>query len=165
MSQRKNSIKKNYLPSSLSKKDRAKQLQQLKKSIALYKKKKYFTREKVKSFKSKKSQHIIKAEKMYKVKSLKPSKLLAKRSLCSLSALKKIVRKGQGAYYSSGSRPNQTAQSWAYARLGSALTGGKASFVDYAILEKGCQKKSKALRLAKKLKKTTKKLRRAIKVA
>ena len=45
-----------------------------------------------------------------------------------------IVKKGQGAYYSSGSRPNQTGHSWGRARLASSITGGKASAVDYKIL-------------------------------
>ena len=64
---------------------------------------------------------------------------------------KTIVKKGQGAYYSSGSRPNQTAHSWG-ARLASAVTGGKSSQIDYHILEKYCKKNSKALRLAKRSK-------------
>jgi hypothetical protein len=67
-----------------------------------------------------------------------------------MSALNQIVKKCEGAYYSSGSRPNQTPQSWGYARLASALTSGKAAAVDYDILEKGCSKRSKALTLAKK---------------
>ena len=68
-----------------------------------------------------------------------------------MQALKKIVNKGEGAYYSSGSRPNQTPQSWGYARLASALTAGNASRVDYDILEKGCGKNSRALKMARKL--------------
>jgi len=68
---------------------------------------------------------------------------------CSQKALAKIVNKGAGAYYSSGSRPNQTAQSWGIARLASAITAGKAAAVDYTILERGCKPSSKALRLAK----------------
>jgi len=64
--------------------------------------------------------------------------------------LKKIVNKGEGAYYSSGSRPNQTPQSWGHARLASAVTGGKASKVDFGIIEKGCSHTGKAYRLAKK---------------
>ena len=67
-------------------------------------------------------------------------------------ALLKIVKKGQGAYYSSGSRPNQTAHSWGIARLASAITSGKAAAIDYKILEEGCNKNSKALKLAKKAK-------------
>ena len=54
-----------------------------------------------------------------------------------------------GAYYSSGSRPNQTPHSWGYARLYSALAGGPAAKVDYHILKDGCSKKSKSLKLAK----------------
>ena len=64
-------------------------------------------------------------------------------------ALQQIIRKGEGAYYSSGSRPNQTAQSWGKARLASAITSGKAAAVDYNILEKGCASSSKALKFAK----------------
>ena len=55
--------------------------------------------------------------------------------------------------FSSGSRPNQTAHSWGYARLASTITGGKAASVDYHILEKYCQPSSKALKLAKRNKK------------
>ena len=41
-----------------------------------------------------------------------------------------ILAKGRGAYASSGSRPNVSSHAWAYARLASALMGGKASVVD-----------------------------------
>ena len=65
----------------------------------------------------------------------------------------KIYRRGLGAYYSSGSRPNQTGHSWGRARLASAITGGKAAAVDYNILQKGCRSNRKALRLAKQARK------------
>ena len=138
-----------YLPKKLSKKDKKKQANMLKKSKKLYKKKKYFTRKKLSSFKSKKSNHIIKAEKMYKVDKIDATNQLALKTGCSKNALAEIIRKGEGAYYSSGSRPNQTAQSWGKARLASAITGGKAAAVDFYILEKSCKKNSKALRLGK----------------
>jgi hypothetical protein len=77
---------------------------------------------------------------------------LALKTGCSLSALKKIVEKGEGAYYSSGSRPNQTAQSWGLARLASSITGGKAAAVDYDIIQKGCNHKKRAFLLATKSK-------------
>ena len=54
-----------YLPKSLTQKDKKKQSKELIKSRKLYKKGLYFTRKNVKSFKSKKSPHIIKAEKIY----------------------------------------------------------------------------------------------------
>ena len=62
--------------------------------------------------------------------------------------MKDIVKKGQGAYYSSGSRPNQTAHSWGIARLASAITAGKSSVVDYHIIDRGCNHKKKAHKLA-----------------
>ena len=139
---------KKYVPKSLSKKDKSKQKKMLKKSQKMYKKKKYYTREKVKTFKSKKSNHIKNAERIYKITSVKPSKELSEKTGCSLKGLQEIVKKGQGAYYSSGSRPNQTAHSWGRARLASAITGGKSSQIDYHILEKYCSPDSKALKLA-----------------
>ena len=143
---------KKYIPKRLSKKDKTRQKRMLEKSRRLYKKNRYYTREKVKSFKSKKSNHIINAEKIYKIDSVKPSKELSEKTGCSIKGLREIVKKGQGAYYSSGSRPNQTAHSWGIARLASAITGGKSSQIDMHILEKYCSPNSKALKLAKKSK-------------
>ena len=112
-----------------------------------YKKGIYIHRSKLKSFKSKKSSHIKKAKRIYRIDKIVPSKELSNKTKCSLESLKEIVRKGEGAYYSSGSRPNQTAQSWAYARLASAITGGKAFYVDRSILEKGCKRSSKVFKM------------------
>jgi len=142
-----------YLPTSLTNKDKKKYSRELQKSRKAYKKGKYLTRKRVKSFKKKPSKHIIAAQKIYKIDNITASPLLAKKTGCSVSALKKIVKKGQGAYYSSGSRPNQTGHSWGRARLASAISGGKAAAVDYNILENGCKKNSKALHLAKKSRK------------
>jgi hypothetical protein len=85
---------------------------------------------------------------MYNVKNVCPNRELANKTKCSLQTLKKIVNKGEGAYYSSGSRPNQTQQSWGIARLASAITGGNSSIVDYKLLSDGCSKNSRALKLA-----------------
>lgn len=142
-----------YLPKKLSRKDKKKQSKMLIKSRKLYKKGIYYNRKPVKSFKSTKSPHVIKAMKIYKVDKIQPDANLARATGCSKYALKKIVNKGQGAYFSSGSRPNQTAQSWGIARLASSITGGKAAAVDYSILLEGCKPKSKALTMAKKAKK------------
>jgi DNA-binding Xre family transcriptional regulator len=114
----------------------------------MYKKGLYFTRSKVKSFKSKPSKHITKALRLYNIDSVIPNKQLSKATGCSINALNKIVKKGEGAYYSSGSRPNQSAQSWGLARLASSLTSGKAAAVDFDILDKGCNHNKKAFRLA-----------------
>lgn len=142
-----------YLPWRLSMKDRKRQLRQLKISRNAYKKHIYITRSKVKSYKSKKSQHLLRAQKIYKLKNISVNANLSKKTGCSIKALNKIVNKGRGAYFSSGSRPNQTAESWGLARLASSITGGKAAAVDYSILEQGCSKNSKALKLAKQAKK------------
>jgi DNA-binding Xre family transcriptional regulator len=141
-----------YLPNILTRKDRKSQGRQLLKSRRLYKKGLYHSRPAVKSFRSKKSKHIIKAEKIYNVDKIGATNELSKATGCTKKALAKIINKGAGAYYSSGSRPNQTAQSWGIARLASAITSGKAAAVDYDILEKGCKPKSKALTLAKRSK-------------
>jgi len=139
-----------YIPKSLTKKDLKKQKKNILKSRKLYKKGVYYQRPKVKSFKSKKSKHLENAREIYGVEKIKPSKELARKTQCSQDALEKIVNKGRGAYYSSGSRPNQTAESWGLARLASSITGGNASIIDYAILKEGCKKTSKALKLANK---------------
>ena len=142
-----------YLPRTLSKKDRDKQAKMLKKSQTLYKKHKYYTRKPLSSYKNKTSNHIKDAQKIYGIDKIVPNKELVKATGCSLEALKKILKKGQGAYYSSGSRPNQTAQSWGLARLASSITAGKAAAVDYDILDKGCDHKKKAFMLANKSRK------------
>lgn len=138
-----------YVPKSLTRKDKKKQAREILKSRQLYKKGVYYTRKKMPSFKSKKSQHILKAQKIYNIEKIGATPELAKATKCSLQSLQKIINKGEGAYYSSGSRPNQTPQSWGVARLASSITGGKASAVDYKILEQGCRENSKALKLAK----------------
>ena len=85
---------------------------------------------------------------MYAVDKIGATDELSKKSGCSKRALKKIINKGAGAYYSSGSRPNQTAQSWGLARLASALTAGKAGAIDYNILNEGCKHGTKGYKMA-----------------
>ena len=142
-----------YLPKQLSKKDRMIERKMLKKSRKLYKKKIYYTRKTIKSFKSKKSSHIKNAKNMYNVTNIGATNELSRKTKCSKKTLAKIINKGEGAYFSSGSRPNQTSKSWGIARLASAITSGRASVVDYDILEKGCKPNSIALKLAKNAKK------------
>ena len=137
-----------YLPKKLTKKDKQKQIRMLNKSRKMYKKDIYYTRKKVKSFQSKTSKHILKARKMYKVDKIGATRELALASGCKVGALRKIISKGEGAYYSSGSRPNQTAQSWGVARLASALTSGKSAAIDYNILHDGCKVGSKGYKSA-----------------
>jgi hypothetical protein len=142
-----------YLPKVLTKEDRAKQINMLMKSKKLYKKNKYYTRKRLPSYKNKKSNHILNARKIYNIENITPNAELAMKTGCTLSALNQIVKKGEGAYYSSGSRPNQTATSWGLARLASSLTAGKAAAVDYDIIKKGCNHKKRAFILATKARK------------
>ena len=137
-----------YLPRILSRRDTLIEKKQLDKSRKLYKQKKYYTRKSVKSFKSKPSKHLDTARRLYRIQNIRPTRELSTRSGCSLKGLRQIVRKGEGAYYSSGSRPNQTPQSWGYARLASSITGGNASAVDFHIIDKECDHRKPAYRLA-----------------
>jgi hypothetical protein len=141
-------VPKRYIPRTLSKRDLGKQRAYLRKSRRLYKRGVFWQRPAVKTFKSKPSGHVANAMRKYGVDSVKPSVELARKTQCKRSALEKIVNKGRGAYYSSGSRPNQTAESWGLARLASAITGGPASKIDLDILVKGCDSKSLALSVA-----------------
>lgn len=142
-----------YIPSKLSKHDKVKQINMIVKSRKLYKRKKFFTRGHVSTYNHKTSNHIVNARKIYNIQKITPNNELAKKTGCSLSALNQIVKKGEGAYYSSGSRPNQTPKSWGLARLASSITAGKAAAVDYDIINKGCDHKKKAFRLANKSRK------------
>ena len=127
-------IPKRYL-SPLSKPDKIIQQKMILKSRRLYKKGIYSTRKSFASYPHKESKHIVKAKKKFGVDSMVPSAELAKKTGCPLPILQKIVQKGEGAYYSSGSRPNQTPQSWGLARLASALTGGPAAKVDASLVK------------------------------
>ena len=139
-----------YLPSILTQHDRKTQYKNIVKSRKLYQKGIYLPREPVKSYPHHESKHIKNARKLYKVDTIGATRALSKSSGCSVKALDKIINKGAGAYYSSGSRPNQTAQSWGVARLASSLTAGKAGAIDYDILNKGCKKGSLGWRMAQK---------------
>ena len=102
---------KKYLPSFLSFSDKKKQKRSLNKSRKDYRtkrgKKKYYTRPKVKSYKSKPSNWTQKFHKLHP--NAKTYSEISKVTGIPEKALKAVVRKGKGAYYSSGSRPNQTA--------------------------------------------------------
>ena len=141
-----------YLPKKLSKKDKKLQVKMLIKSKKLYTKNKYYTRKKLSSYKNKPSKHIMNARKIYNVQKINANKEMALKTGCSVEALNKIIKKGEGAYYSSGSRPNQTPQSWGLARLASSITSGKSAAVDYDILKQGCNHKKTAFILANKAK-------------
>ena len=114
----------------LSPKDQKKQLQQLDKSRKMYRQDKYHTRAKLASFKSRPSRHVVDFKKCYGISVTSDLGLIEKKTGVPIEVCSKILNKGRGAYYSSGSRPNQTAESWARARLASAILKRGAYRVD-----------------------------------
>jgi len=50
-------------------------------------------------------------------------KNMSKKYNVPVGILKQVVKRGRGAYYSSGSRPGQTATSWGVARARSFASG------------------------------------------
>ena len=119
----------------LDRKDKMKQITEIQKSRKLYRQKKYYTRPKMSSYQNKKSKHEIDFQKCYGIKLGNNLKEISKATGVPIPALQKILSKGRGAYYSSGSRPNQTAESWARARLASALLKRGAYKIDKHILD------------------------------
>lgn len=118
-------IPKQYVPKSLTPADRKKQIKSIKEGKE---------RPKVDSFKSKRSSWAVKFEKKYGEKITNDA--FISKNIISKTGINKILDKGRGAYYSSGSRPNQTADSWARARLASVIMGGAARKVDQNIWSK-----------------------------
>lgn len=114
-----------YVPSSLTKKDRAAQLASIRQGTL---------RPKLKSFKSRRSPWAKKFEDKHGTK-ITDRKYIAKNVL-KKKGIDAVLKKGKGAYFSSGSRPNQTPSSWAYARLASVIMGGPARAYDKTIWNK-----------------------------
>ena len=92
------------------------------------------------SFKSKRSSWT----KMFNEKFGKEVDKLGKRTPKNISkvtgvpegAIKEVLKKGAGAYITSGSRPNVSMNAWKYARLYSYLLGGSARKIDASITKK-----------------------------
>ena len=104
----------------LSKADKKKQIKSIKEGTK---------RPKLKSFKSKPSTFTEKFKKKYGNKSID----WISKNIIKKKGIELIKKKGIGAYYSSGSRPNQTPASWWKARLYSVIMNGPARKVDKKI--------------------------------
>lgn len=131
-------IPEHYIPDSLSPEDQAKQRRLIKQSRRDYRSKKptYRIRDKLKSHKHKKSGHVSDFKRRYPhIKNMADLEGISKEFKIPVKDLQRILEKGQGAYFSSGSRPNQTPHSWANARLASSLLGRRACRVDRHILK------------------------------
>ncbi len=122
---KKSGLPKKYVPSSLSKEDRKKQIKSIKDKT---------DRPKVKSFQSKRSSLVERFEKKYGYKISNLSRI--SKEIISKKGIDEIMKKGRGAFYSSGSRPNQTAQSWSLARLAGVIMNSPARKVDKKIWDK-----------------------------
>jgi len=125
----------------LSKSDKEKQKKMLDKSKEDYKKGKYTERKKLKSFDEKKSPFVkqVKDKLGIPMNFKKVADKLTrteKREKELLTGFEEIYDKGRAAYFSSGSRPNQTPESWGKARVASVLVGGKSRNIDKKIVEK-----------------------------
>ncbi len=125
-------IPKRYLPDTLSKSERQKQI----KSI-------FEGKERPKTkVKEKKSTWTTQFDKEYGVqldamKGKRSKSNIAKVTGIPLKAINEVYKKGEGAFYSSGSRPNQTASSWARGRIYAYIMGGeKVRKVDKDITDK-----------------------------
>ena len=89
----------------------------------------------------KKSSWTVKFNKKYgkeldKMKGGRTKRNIAKVTGIPFKAIDEVFKKGEGAYYSAGSRPNQTPQSWAYSRVYSYILGGNARKIDKDITKK-----------------------------
>ena len=82
----------------------------------------------------KRSSHVIKFEKKFSKKITDED--FIHKNIITRTGQKKIKDNAMGAYFSGGSRPNQTPSSWAFARLASVITGGPARKVDRTIWDK-----------------------------
>lgn len=123
--QEKRKVPKTYVPKGLTPSDKKKQI----KSIIEKKE-----RPKLKSFQSKRSTWVEKFEKKYDRKIT--DKTWIDKNILKREGQELILKKGQAAYYTSGSRPNQTPFSWANARLASVIMGGDARKTDLVIWNK-----------------------------
>jgi hypothetical protein len=127
---RRSNIPKHYT-GRLSRRDKKKQTDNIKKAQRSYKRGVYLDRPKLKSYKNKRSGWVQKFENKYDQKIT--NKTFIHKNIITRKGQDLIISKGRGAYYSSGSRPNQTADSWAYARLASVIIGGPARKSDQKI--------------------------------
>ena len=115
---------KKYVPDVLSEKDKKKQIQSIRDKTE---------RPKV-DYKPRRSKYVVAFEKKYDTK-INDMDFINK-NIIRKKGIDLILDKGRGAYYTSGSRPNQTAESWALARLASVIMNGAARKIDIKIWNK-----------------------------
>jgi len=122
---KKSQLNPKYIPKSLTTSDLNKQIQSIRNQT---------DRPKVKSLRSDGRNWVKDFEKKYGIR-ITNTDFISKH-IIKKQGIEEILKKGRGAYYSSGSRPNQTPHSWAYARLASVILNGNAREIDNDIWEK-----------------------------
>tara|TARA_R110002012_G_scaffold61820_2_gene162226 strand:- start:7938 stop:8339 length:402 start_codon:yes stop_codon:yes gene_type:complete len=122
---KKKNVPQRYVPKTLTKADRKKQEKSILEGT---------DRPKLASFKSKRSGWAKKFEDKYGYKITETDKI--NKEILKEKGQKEIIDKGMKAYYTSGSRPNQTPFSWGLGRLASVLMGGPARKIDIKIWNK-----------------------------
>lgn len=125
----------------MSKYTKGLQVKQLEKSRRGYKLDIFTDRKDLPSFKEKPSSYVLKVKKITGLP-VNFDKLADKltrtqnRRRMVRKGFEEIYDKGKAAFYSSGSRPNQTPESWGKARVASVLVGGPSRKIDIAIVKK-----------------------------
>jgi len=114
---------KKYVPTSLSKRDKERQIKSIEQGTE---------RPKVK-YRTKRSNHVVDFEKKYGYKITDPR---VSKEIIRGEGIKLIYDKGIAAYFNAGSRPNVTPSQWKYARLASVILGRGARRTDKAIWDK-----------------------------
>jgi len=127
-------IPKKYLPDSLSPTERKKQIKSIFEGKDRPDIKKTDKSGVAKRQQTRRSSWAVKFEKKYKTNIMDDKYII--KNLISKKGMEEILDKGRGAYYSSGSRPNVSAEQWARGRLASVILGGGARRVDKKIWEK-----------------------------
>lgn len=126
-------IPRRYVPKSLSEADKKKQIKSIKEQTI---------RPQLKSAKSRRSKWTVLFDKEYgdrldKMKGKRSKRNIAKITGIPFKAIDEVYKKATGAYFSSGSRPNQSPQSWSLGRVYSYIMGNeKVRKIDKAITEK-----------------------------
>ena len=126
--------------------ERIQQLKELDRSRKMYRQGKYYTRKKMNSFKTKPSRHVVDFQKCYGISVTSNLDKIERVTGVPVDVIEKILNKGRGAYYSSGSRPNQNAESWARARVASAILKRGAYRVDKHLFNEAGVNKIKGCR-------------------
>ena len=118
-------ISKKYLPKSLSKSNSKKQRNSILQGN---------NRPKLNSYKSKRSGWVKKFEDKYNHKIT--DKKWINKNIIKNKGQTLVINKGKAAYYTSGSRPNQTPSSWGYGRLAGIILNSPARKIDKNIWTK-----------------------------